>query len=391
MSQQLINRSSDLKKIRDNGFEVTIESNYLIIRNIPYVNSSTEINYGVLISELTLTGDRTTRPRNHVVFFQGDYPCHRHGGEIDQIRHSSVEKNLAEGLAVNHSFSNKPKDGYVDYYHKMTRYIDIISAPAKSLDDSVTAKTFKAIESEDEDCVFKYLDTNSSRAEINVMNDKLKNQKIGIIGLGGTGSYVLDFISKTPVEQIHLFDYDKFVQHNAFRAPGAASFEALESEIGKTEYFKEIYSRIHKNIVSHNTFINSSNVNELNGLDFVFICVDRNEIKELIIQKLIKDKTSFIDVGLGVDVVDEKLRGIIRVTSSTENKRDHVKKRISFIDREDAEYSSNIQIAELNALNASLAVIKWKKINGFYLDLEKENNSTYTIDVNMLLSNDNDN
>lgn len=48
------------------------------------------------------------------------------------------------------------------------------------------------------------------------------------------------------------------------------------------------------------------------------------------------------------------------------------------------EYNQNIQIADLNALNAALAVIKWKKMCGFYLDLENEYHCTYTIDGNKI-------
>ena len=71
--------------------------------------------------------------------------------------------------------------------------------------------------------MFLYEDTASSRADIVTINSKLKSLRIGIVGLGGTGSYVLDFVAKTPVKEIHLFDGDTFDQHNAFRAPGAAS------------------------------------------------------------------------------------------------------------------------------------------------------------------------
>jgi hypothetical protein len=52
------------------------------------------------------------------------------------------------------------------------------------------------------------------------------------------------------------------------------------------------------------------------------------------------------------------------------------------------EYNSNIQIAELNALNASFAVIKWKKLRGIYLDLEGEHHSTFTIDGNSMINDD---
>jgi hypothetical protein len=55
---------------------------------------------------------------------------------------------------------------------------------------------------------------------------------------------------------------------------------------------------------------------------------------------------------------------------------------------EENEYNRNIQIADLNALNAALAVIKWKKLAGFYRDDRHEHHATYTVAANMLLSED---
>lgn len=52
------------------------------------------------------------------------------------------------------------------------------------------------------------------------------------------------------------------------------------------------------------------------------------------------------------------------------------------------EYAQNIQIADLNALNAALAVIKWKKLCGFYQDFEHEHHSTYTSDGNAMTNED---
>ena len=57
------------------------------------------------------------------------------------------------------------------------------------------------------------------RAGISDLNAMLRGQKIAIVGLGGTGSYILDLIAKTEVSEIHLIDADEFVNHNAFRAP----------------------------------------------------------------------------------------------------------------------------------------------------------------------------
>ena len=137
--------------------------------------------------------------------------------------------------------------------------------------------------------------------------------------------------------------------------------------------------------------MDGSNVDELNGMDFVFLCLDRGKDKKLIVDKLEEFGTPFIDVGLGVLLVDDSLGGVLRITTSTAKQRDHVKTkgRIPFSsgDEED-EYARNIQIADLNALNAALAVIKWKKLFGFYRDLENEYYSTYTVDGNTLTNED---
>ena len=42
------------------------------------------------------------------------------------------------------------------------------------------------------------------------------------------------------------------------------------------------------------------------------------------------------------------------------------------------------RFADLNALNAVMAIIKWKKLKGLYRDLEREYHSTHTTDGNML-------
>lgn len=80
----------------------------------------------------------------------------------------------------------------------------------------------------------------------------------------------------------------------------------------------------------------------------------------------------------------------MRTTFCTSDKADHLEKLVSMDDGVNDDYSSNIQIAELNAFNASHAVIKWKKWSGFYHDHIHEHNTTYTLDVNMLLGDEND-
>lgn len=393
MSHRLINHSADLKRLRDEGYDVEVRLNLLLIKNVPYVNSSREIKLGTIVdSELSLAGDVTTTPSTHVVHFAGDHPCNRDGSEIVQIKHQSSQKLLDRDLVVHHSFSNKPPGGYRDYYEKMTTYALIISGPAEAIDSKVTARTFSVIESEEGESVFNYIDTASSRAGIGLVTSKLNIGKVGIVGLGGTGSYVLDLVAKTPVKEIHLFDGDKFIQHNAFRSPGAPSIEELKEQLTKVAYFKDRYSRMRRNIIANDFYIDVSNVDQLRDMDFVFLCLDKGSVKKLIVETLEKGGIPFIDVGMGVFHVDGALQGVLRITTSTASKREHVrdKNRIPFSDGDDDnDYARNIQIADLNALNAALAVVKWKKLFGFYQDLEKEHFSAYTIDGNSLINEDN--
>ncbi|HOW60168.1 MAG TPA: ThiF family adenylyltransferase [Candidatus Moranbacteria bacterium] len=388
MLRKQISLSPDLKKLQDEGYEIEVKSGYLLVHHVPYVNSQKEIAYGTLVSKLELASDKTVNPvGDHVMRFIGEHPCNHDGTVITAIQHASNNEPIVDGLTTNHSFSSKPPSGqYPDYYQKIITYERILSSQAKHIDTSVTAITFKTIEPDDEESVHHYIDTNSTRADIGLISAKLKDVRVAIVGLGGTGSYVLDFISKTEVREIHLFDADDFLQHNAFRSPGAASKEKLDERLKKVDYFHGVYSKMHKKIFSREYHLTDSNLEEISGMDFVFICIDEGKIKKQIAERLIEKKIPFVDTGIGIQSIDGALIGCIRTTMATPEKNDHLGRRIDFSDGGHDAYTQNIQIAELNALNASLAVIKMKKHFGFYYDQEKEYNSSYEISINKIIN-----
>ena len=390
MSQELINRSPDLRKLCDEGYEISIKDTYIVVESIPYVNKEREIKKGTLVSSFELKGDKVSKPADHVINFSGDRPCHKDGSTIREIYHQSEEKCLG-GITVNHSFSSKPQGGYSDYYHKFTTYIKSIEHPARSIDPFVTAKTYKGVESVSPESPFLYPDTNSSRAEISDITKKFDNMKVAIIGLGGTGSYVLDFVAKTPVKEIHLFDEDGLLNNNAFRIPGAVSLETLKTKPKKVSYLERIYSKMRRGIVLHDYNVKNGVLNEIETLrlNFVFLCIDDGEAKKKIIAKLVELSIPCIDTGIGMNKVDGRITGSARITTVTKDKKDHVKDFIPFSKGEEGPYNRNIQIAEINAINAALAVIKWKKFLGFYPDYpdsEKEYHSVYEIYTNKMIN-----
>ena len=382
MSQKLINHSPDLKRLQDQGYSLEVRSGYLLLSHVPYVTKTREIKLGTLISTLTLAGNITVKPDNHVVLFAGETPCDQEGRQLGKIINSSRRWELDNGLIADHRFSHKPKDGYRDYYEKMTTYANILSEYAQKIAPNASAQSFRVVESQDEDSVFKYMDTASSRAEIVAITKKLASGAVAIVGLGGTGSYILDLVAKTPVKEIHLFDGDQFYQHNAFRVPGAPSIQDLNAKPRKAEYFADIYSKMRHNIFAHG-YVDDGSAHELRNMDFVFIAVDRGSETNYVVQKLVEFGIPFVETGMSVYEVEGSLLGTLRVTSSTPDEREHIASMIPHADDDgEDEYSSNIQIADLNALNAVMAVIKWKKLMGFYQDRQNQHSSFYAVDVN---------
>jgi len=388
MSRLLISRNRELQQLVNEGFEIEIRAGHLLVHAVPYVNSKKEVAYGILVSELTTaTPDVLARPSTHQVHFIGEHPCKADGTDLIQIRCQSGEFKLAEGITAQHWFSNKPRRGhYESYYEKVTSYVRVISSQAKAIDSSVDARTFRSREPVEEDSVFLYQDTASSRAGIQRLAARFRHLRVAFVGLGGTGSYALDLVAKTHVVEIHLFDADLLRPHNAFRFPGAISREILDRGISKVRYLSEYYSTMRRGVVPHEVMIHEDNVRDLAGFDYVFLCVDRGDVRQLVLRALANTDVNVIDVGMGLNLShdQESIWGTCRVTSSTPSTRDIALARIPKADRDEELYASNIQVADFNCLNAALAVAKWKRMCGFYLDDHGEYETTFSVNLNQL-------
>lgn len=388
MSHQLINRSPQLLRLRNEGYNLCVNGAFLLVNDIPYVNARREIQRGMLIFQLDLTADVAMVPPDHTAYFSGDTPCDSQGQPLVSIINNSEIRELMPELIAHHYFSAKPRSGaYTDYYEKVTLYVAMLSGHAQVVDPHVTAQTYAPVVAVEEESVFVYIDTASSRAGIAAQTEKFRGLKIALVGLGGTGAYILDQIAKMPVKQIHLYDGDTLHQHNAFRFPGAVPFSTLERALKKVDYLHEIYSQLHRGIVPHPHMITAENVEQLKVFDYVFLSVDRADVRAMVVNQLQGTSTSIIDVGMGVHIVDDtqKIWGACRVTALTQKHHEHGVRTLPLTENADAgAYCSNIQIVDLNALNATLAVGMWKRLCGFYADSTEALHSTYITHLNEL-------
>jgi hypothetical protein len=376
---------SGLQRLKDEGFEVEVRQQHLLLHSVPYVTSAGTIERATLACIYVAHHSGVRPPDEHLVWWTGEFPCFANGRPIMQIGHEDVQRELFPGFTIRHRFSNKP-DGvsaFPDHYAKLLHYANIIESQARAVDETIDARTLREINVESTKSPFQYADSASARAAIQTASARLGLKRVGIVGLGGTGAYVLDQVAKTPVEEIHLFDGDTFLQHNAFRSPGAASANDIDAGLPKVEYFRRMYSALHRGIVSHAESIESANVSHLADFEFVFVCVDRGGSRRLIFDFLVAQQIPFIDVGMNLHLVpgSSRLLGSLRTSLCTPDQTEHIKQYVPLDDEQDEAdvYRTNIQVADMNALNAQLAVIQWKQYFGFYQDDFSAHNLTFSV------------
>ena len=107
-------------------------------------------------------------------------------------------------------------------------------------------------------------------------------------------------------------------------------------------------------------------------MTFAFVSVDKGSSRAGIFDLLLSKKIPFIDVGMGLNRRRGPLSGMLRVTyySVADGAEVRAKKLADEADEPEEEYRTNIQISELNAINAGLAVLKYKQLRDFYVDDE---------------------
>ncbi|OYQ36835.1 hypothetical protein CHU95_03435 [Niveispirillum lacus] len=388
MSVALISRDPFLKRLADEGFEIEVDNSHLVVHGVPHVTTSGTLARGILTCALSLdasSGLTSTPQADHTMYFAGETPCHRNGARMENIINSSQRQRIGK-IEVDHYLSSKPEitHRYENIYDKVVAYEQLISAAARSLDKTANARTHKRGMLANDDSPFAIPDSASARYQIGTVNRKLKG-RVAIIGLGGTGSYLLDLLAKTWVTEIHLYDGDQLLNHNLFRSPGAPEEALLKEFPYKVNYYAQVYARIHGGITPHPVRVTRDNVGELNGFDFVFVCVDKGSSRLAIAEGLLRLSIPFVDTGIGVGLEDNCLDGCARATFICPGTNwGDVKKLLPFGDdnEEDELYRTDIQIAAVNSLSAIMAVMRWKRWAKYFRDERNEINSVYMIEGN---------
>ncbi len=365
---ELANHNDDIRRLFDKGYALRIDGACLVVRDIPYLDSQHALQFGAIVTKLKYIDRFRVEQDDHQIYFAGSAPYGLNSQPIPNLAGGPTTILLSKtDVVVQRSFSNKPEGGFANFFDKIEHYVRVISGPAITL-HGADPLTFRVDTEVTAGSVFKFQDTLTSRAEIGDLAAVFKQEVIAIVGLGGTGSYLLDFFVKTPVKEIRAFDGDAYHVHNAFRSPGRLDEDDLGK--GKSEVCHRRYENFRDGLVLHQKYVGNASTADFDGVTFAFVCVDKGSARAEIFDLLIGMRIPFMDVGMGLDRKQGALSGTLRATFYAADSATKVRdmQLAEMVDDPDDIYRTNVQIAELNALNACLAVIRYKQLKGFYFD-----------------------
>jgi hypothetical protein len=355
-----------ISRLYASGYDLVVQHGHLVARRIPYLSPGGVRTDGKLTLPVSHNaGAITDVIGNHTIWFAGEEPRDERGTALGTVMNPG--RDIGGGQTATYQLSFKPPGTglYADLYEKVRSYARILAHPAQSICPAVTATPGAAFQVVEDGLPFVYRDTNATRAGLTALNNIFRGHTIAIVGLGGTGSYILDQVAKTWVDRIVVIDGDTLENHNAFRAPGAASLASLQAQRNKAEYFAEEYSRMHTGITAHAEYLTPDNLHLLEGTTFVFLAAADAGERPAIMAWLRGHEVPFIDVGMGLSQVDAGLTGLVKVTAHLPDRHIPWPTQPAAPPGDD-DYGSNIQVADLNALNALLAIIRWKRHLGYY-------------------------
>ncbi|MFT4326981.1 MAG: HesA/MoeB/ThiF family protein [Candidatus Woesearchaeota archaeon] len=107
----------------------------------------------------------------------------------------------------------------------------------------------------------------------------LQEKKIAIVGMGGTGNYLLQTLSQFPLH-IHIFDAD-FIEIDNLERQILFSQDDIGKSKSKTAFEK--LQNVIADITYTETFITEKNIKELETFDLIIDCTDNFKTREVLL------------------------------------------------------------------------------------------------------------
>ena len=373
MSHTPTNHDDQLADVLQAGFDCRIEDDTLTVGPVPYRLSGGGIGHGSLICHLNRNGADIGHPNDHTAAWIGDEVPHLRDGEpmsgliIDQS--ATTWSNGSTSICILSRLGPEP---YPNYGRKMLTYIRLIAREAIA---DWRASSPGSVLVNDNNRLVDH-ETGLNRVRVGHLDALLAKENIAVIGAGGTGSHIIDLVSKCNVQQIDIYDPDYVSSHTQLRWPGIIERHIADNKINKAEYLATHYAkRTNRNIRGHPIAVEKSTLTYLRGKTMIFVAIDNGSARREILTGLAENNLNFIDCGIDLQGSNGPLTASARVIRC--QAEECPEKRLELATHapgganaaEDDPYAQNIQTGEMNSLNAALAVIAWKQGIGFYKDV----------------------
>ena len=305
-------------------------------------------------------------------------PDEEHDGRVYRADGNPIESYIGgdgktwSDISIRKGSQNKPEED--------VSTSDLIHRYAKQIVGAVAAAGYYETASLGRRGPFRIPNTFEARAAIGPVQDHIRDQRTAIIGLGGTGAYVLDLIAKTPVAEIHLLDADGVDWHNFMRAPGAPTAKEIESRQKgprrKVDYYHSKYSPLRDGIHPHAVRVDSQSMFaeflSAHPIDFAFVCIDQLADgdwprQDVVYCALSEAAVPFIDSGVSITLDDCAVRGVVTTSAYAAGSLAWKDAIPNARVEGDVPGYRNVQLPEVNAMAASLAVMEWRRRTGQYV------------------------
>lgn len=357
------------------GWHIDVAEDHIAVEGVPYRQQDgtfgvCQVMVWVLEDGLTMTAPPDGSGATHAARLRGvsgGKAYHANGDPVGNVIWTDSSHECVISIKLD-------SGNYEDAWHALLNYCSIVAAAAQAGGGQETQR---------KDRVFQFEILGENTPDIREWQDKARGQKIGIVGLGGVGLWLLDIMSKTDVSEIRIWDGDHIEGRNLVRAPGWAGQDGIGQN--KAEYFGHLYSQFRTGISVYPEYLDPGDPsNTLDSLDFVFIAIDRADTRGALCERLEQSGVSFVDVGMGIERQHGEVRGSLQVFFSG---KDAGRWRIgipTIVGIGEQEYHV-LQLADLAALNASIAVGMWRRHVRQYARDSKDWLVRYSVESNTLL------
>ena len=314
MSNQPTGPEDPIAHLVADGYDMVLESGHLVVRRLPYLAPSGLRKDGRLVLPVNNTGGTITDASgDHRIWFAGEDPRDERGAALGSAQPHGFSSLETAGFMM----SFKPPTGsYSSLHEKIRHYAHILRDAARQIDPDVTDTPGGALQEVPDDLPLVYPDTNTTRAGLTTLNNIFRGHTIAIVGVGGTGSYILDQVAKTWVDQHHshrrrrIRDPQCIPRARRSRARGRAG-EAQQGRVLR----RAVLADAHRASPRTPSPLTADNLHLLGGATFVFLAAADADARPEIMQWLHDQGVPFIDVGMSFREGEGGLTGVAKVAA----------------------------------------------------------------------------